>query len=229
MPGSGRDLIESANTFIFDCDGVILNSNNLKKKVFRKLSLKWGVGPSDKFMLYLLGAKGLSRNDLFKHLIFQILPEFGFRYCEKESYEILSWLVALFSKEMGKRLLRCDVAEHLKEVKERYPKSNWLIISAGSTQEIKSVFIERKIFQYFNNGIYGGPESKHNIIKKLSLSGIIKKPVVFFGDSINDYEAALHAGFLFVFVSKWTDMDNWPEFTLKKNIPTLNTVADLLN
>ena len=65
--------INEFKTIIFDCDGVILNSNNLKTQAFYDIALEWGSDIADEFVLYHRRHGGLSRYVKFNHFIENIL------------------------------------------------------------------------------------------------------------------------------------------------------------
>ena len=44
--------LDTYDTFVFDCDGVILNSNNYKSEAFFKSTLKYGKENAKKFKNY---------------------------------------------------------------------------------------------------------------------------------------------------------------------------------
>ena len=53
-------------TVIFDCDGVLLNSNNLKTKCFYKTVLPYGYSEADDFKRFHIENFGLSRYEKFE-------------------------------------------------------------------------------------------------------------------------------------------------------------------
>ena len=48
------------NTLIFDCDGVILNSNNIKSKAFYDVALPYGVKAAEELYTYHIKNNGIS-------------------------------------------------------------------------------------------------------------------------------------------------------------------------
>ena len=59
-------------TFIFDCDGVILNSNKIKSKTFKKVTKNFGDKISDQFYNFHIKNGGVSRNEKFKYFVNQL-------------------------------------------------------------------------------------------------------------------------------------------------------------
>ncbi|MNJ63969.1 Phosphoglycolate phosphatase [compost metagenome] len=93
----------------------------------------------------------------------------------------------------------------LAELRIKTKGTHWLVISGGDQQELREIFSQRGLLNYFDMGIYGSPSSKDEIIARESLAGKIIAPVLFFGDSQYDYEAAKRAGMDFAFVSDWSE------------------------
>ncbi|MDC3122158.1 HAD family hydrolase, partial [Prochlorococcus sp. AH-716-J21] len=73
-------LIRNLNdyqTFVFDCDGVILNSNKIKTDSFRKVLTPFGNIAAEKLIKYHVKNGGVSRYAKFKYFLDEIYPKFG--------------------------------------------------------------------------------------------------------------------------------------------------------
>jgi phosphoglycolate phosphatase-like HAD superfamily hydrolase len=81
----------------------------------------------------------------------------------------------------------------------------------------------------FDGGIFGSPDTKEHILSREGASGNVSKPALFLGDSKYDYHAATQAGLDFIFVSMWTEVEDWPTFTQKAGIRTINGIAELID
>ena len=62
--------LDTYDTFVFDCDGVILNSNEYKSEAFFKSTLKYGK-ENAKNLRYHIKNGGISRNIKFKYFLKQ--------------------------------------------------------------------------------------------------------------------------------------------------------------
>ena len=62
------------NSIIFDCDGVILNSNTVKSDSFYSSALPFGEKAADLLLRYHLENGGVSRYVKFRYLISDIAP-----------------------------------------------------------------------------------------------------------------------------------------------------------
>ena len=99
-------------TLIFDCDGVILNSNKIKTQAFYDVAKIYGHGPAQTLKDYNVQNGGISRYQKFEYLFTNILQK------PIEPQE-LKKLLSNFSKEVKKALLICGVASNIKEFRDK--------------------------------------------------------------------------------------------------------------
>jgi HAD superfamily hydrolase (TIGR01549 family) len=191
-------------TLIFDCDGVILNSNKIKTQAFYDVAKVYGHDPAQTLKDYHILNGGISRYKKFEHLLTNILQK------PVETQE-LKKLLSNFSKEVKKALLTCEVAKNIKELRDKTKNTKWLIVSGGDQTELREVFKKKGLDVYFDGGIFGSPDDKNTILKnERGKCNIIGKSL-FLGDSMYDYQAASVAQMDFIFLSKWTEVINWEE------------------
>ena len=109
-------------TIIFDCDGVILNSNKIKTNAFYLAALPYGEGAAKELVEYHVLNGGVSRYKKFDHFLSVIVP----RHCtaadqSPSRYGFSTMLEKLLDEYAGivtKELLACDIAEGLVELRE---------------------------------------------------------------------------------------------------------------
>lgn len=186
-------------TLVFDCDGVILNSNKIKTQAFYDVSKAYGHEPAQVLVDYHVQNGGISRYAKFEYFITEIL---GTPLEQPE----LNRLLEHFAQEVKKALLICDVAEGLDQLKAKTPNANWLIVSGGDQTELREVFAERGLEHYFEGGIFGSPDTKDTILSREIENGTITRPALFLGDSKYDHQAAKTAGLDFIFLTQWTEV-----------------------
>jgi len=199
--------LTSYKTLVFDCDGVLLNSNQIKTKAFHKVAMRYGKSPADKLVEYHVQHGGVSRYKKFEYLITDILE----KPIEQDE---LSELLACFAKEVYNGLMNCDIAEGLDLLREKTEDARWLVVSGGDQQELRKVFSSRGIDGLFDGGVFGSPDTKELILKREEDCGNIVKQGLFLGDSQYDYEAAMQADLDFIFVSAWSEWRK-PKLRLK--------------
>ena len=114
------------STIIFDCDGVILNSNQIKTHAFYKTASIYGHLPALSLKRYHKSNGGISRYEKFQYLFSNILSR-------PDETDEINKLLKSFSKEVYHELIKCEVANKLKEFRELTKKANWMVVS-GSDQ-----------------------------------------------------------------------------------------------
>ena len=189
-------------TLIFDCDGVILNSNKIKTQAFYDVAKVYGHKPAQILKDYHIQNGGISRYKKFEYLLTNILQ----KPIKKQE---LSELLSNFSKEVKKALLVCEVATGIKELRDKTRNTKWLIVSGGDQAELREIFEQRGLSNYFDGGIFGSPDDKDVILKNETKNRNIIGKSLFLGDSMYDYQAANTAKMDFIFISKWTEVSNW--------------------
>ena len=68
------DKLDSYKSIIFDCDGVILNSNKVKTQAFFDLAKPWGVEAQNLLTQHHVNNGGISRHKKIAHFLSSILP-----------------------------------------------------------------------------------------------------------------------------------------------------------
>ena len=118
-------------------------------------------------------------------------------------------LLSAYAAAVHEGLRTCAIAEGLEQLREKTPHARWLVVSCGDQAELRAVFDERGIADYFDGGIFGSPDSKGDIVAREAATGNIKRPALFLGDSRLDHEVSAANELDFVFVSQWTEMPEW--------------------
>ena len=191
--------IQDYQTLVFDCDGVVLNSNKIKTKAFYEATKHFGHEPAQALVDYHVANGGISRYAKFEYFITQIL---------QQSFDeaLYQDLLERFATAVKQGLMNCEVAEGLDQLKAQTPNANWLIVSGGDQQELRDVFAARDLAKYFEGGIFGSPEAKEVILGREINNNNISLPALFLGDSKYDYLAASQAELDFIFISGWSEV-----------------------
>lgn len=186
-------------TLIFDCDGVILNSNKVKTQAFYNAVLPYGKQAAQALVDYHVKNGGVSRYKKFEFFLKELLPEGA----SKPSIENL---LASYAQEAREKILTCEAAQGLGELRQQTSNTKWFIVSGGDQNELRDIFAQRSLAQFFDGGIFGSPDSKDQILARELANENILQPAVFFGDSKYDFEASQRAGLDFVFISQWSEV-----------------------
>jgi HAD superfamily hydrolase (TIGR01549 family) len=208
-------------TFVFDCDGVVLNSNKVKTQAFYDATLSFGHEAAQTLVDYHVKNGGISRYLKFEYFITEILKQ-------AVTQDLLGELLARFASEVKVGLMESPIAPGLVELRKKTPQANWLIVSGGDQNELREVFAARGLFELFDGGIFGSPDNKDVILKRETDNQNIKTKALFLGDSKYDYEAASRANLDFVFLSNWSEVKDWKSYAKQNNILALDSVNSLL-
>lgn len=215
--------IQQYKTIVFDCDGVVLNSN--KTKVNAYFSVAKRMGGTDAQAQALVEhhiAKGsFPRNGkiqyYFNHIIKQTLtPELMQQYMET------------FDEILDTTLMQCEVAAGLESLKKGTPLAQWMLLSGGDQAELRRIFPRRNLAQYFEAGIFGGPDQKEHVLAREIANGNIQLPALFLGDSKYDHQASVGAGLDFIFLSDWTEVRDWQDYCSKNGITVVKNINELI-
>lgn len=212
---------EKYNSFIFDCDGVILDSNRIKTGAFYSTALPYGEAAANSFVEYHVNNGGISRYKKFRYFLTEILR----RNIDNSELENL---IDQYAERVSNDLMTCPIAERIPDVRRAYQHARWFIVSGGDQDELRSVFARRNISHYFDGGIYGSPDQKEEILSREINSGNITLPALFLGDSLYDYKAASSVGMDFIFVSGWTEVKEWMDYQCRHGFPHIDRIADLV-
>ena len=205
-------------TIIFDCDGVVLNSNKIKTQAFYEVAISYGQEPTRELIEYHLKNGGASRYSKFEYLITKILK----KPLEMQEFD---GLIKRFSGKVKQALHACEVAEGLAELKLRTPIANWLIVSDGDQNELREVFKKRALEQFFDGGVFGSPDDKITIINQQLYDGNISYPVLFIGDSQYDFISASKFNFDFIFLSDWSEVPIAAQWLIENDIYVLPKIS----
>lgn len=203
-------------TLVFDCDGVVLNSNKVKTEAFYQAALPYGDTAAKQLVDYHVARGGISRYKKFEWFVQNVVVG--------QQGPSLDELLGAYAAEVRHGLLTCDIADGLFELREKTKHANWLIVSGGDQQELREVFAERGLARLFDGGIFGSPDSKDIILARELATKTIKQPALFLGDSRYDHEASSLAKLDFVFLNYWTEFADWNNYCLKNNIQTKSTL-----
>jgi phosphoglycolate phosphatase-like HAD superfamily hydrolase len=213
--------VGSINSIVFDCDGVLLNSNEIKTQAFFHTALPYGEEAATLLVNYHINNGGISRYHKLKYFLSEIIPSGA-------SGPVLEELIIAFSVEVKKRLLECEISPCLFLLRKNMQSIKWFIVSGGDHDELNEVFKERGLSEMFDGGIYGSPRTKIEILDDLTDNNLIKFPSLFLGDSKYDHEVATRANIDFVFVSDWSELSDWRSYCKKHKINNIKSICDLI-
>lgn len=211
-------------TFIFDCDGVLLNSNLVKTKAFYQAALPYGEAAAQNLLEYHVANGGVSRYKKFNYFLEHIVPSHISGAVDSDLDSLLSSYATLVKEG----LLNCEIAVGLEELRHQTRQSRWLVVSGGDQKELRSIFTQRNLTSFFDGGIFGSPDTKDHILDRELNNENIQFPALFLGDSKYDYQAAHQAGTDFIFISGWSEVSAHREWCQENGLYSVNSISSLL-
>ena len=188
-----KKKIEQSRLLIFDFDGVIADSVEVKTQAFASLYEPYGEEIVQKVLEHHKKNGGMSRFEKFKYYHRNFLnKDIG-----KESINQLS---DDFSKNVFQKVVSSKEINAVSDFLELHSLNEkiFVINSATPQAEIEKIILARGLNKFFSS-VFGSPSSKlENIAKILNKYNCNKDEVVFFGDSRNDLMAAIEADIEFV-------------------------------
>jgi len=211
-------------TLIFDCDGVILNSNKLKTNCFRKIFENYNKDATEEFINYHESNGGVSRYIKIKYFLEKILP----KYSDEDFTDDFENLLKLYGVYSKNSLRGAQVSERINELRFFTKKQKWFVVSGSDQRELREIFKYKNIDLFFDGGIFGSPDKKTKILEREIKNNSILLPGLFFGDSCQDHIAAKENNLDFLFVKEWTDFKNYKHYCKINSLIIINSISDII-
>lgn len=210
--------LKNIDFVIFDCDGVILDSNQIKTEAFNKTLSAYPKNKVDEFIIYHKKYGGISRKIKFEYFFFKIL--------KLKDVKLITKSLKVFKKYVFQKLVLAKfikgVLKFIKILKKN--KTKIFIVSGSLQSELREIFKKKNKDILFDE-ILGTPKNKIENINYLKKKyNLNLKKGLFFGDSKTDWLAARTFNIKFIFVrekSEWFDIQK--SFNIKK----INNFLDL--
>jgi beta-phosphoglucomutase-like phosphatase (HAD superfamily) len=179
--------IESLRAIVFDFDGVILESANIKTEAFLELYAEY----PDKLQAireYHVGQAGISRYVKFEHIQRNIL---GLPYTDAVRKKVS----AEFERLTRERIFRCPQVPGAETLLRGLRGRVLRIVGSGTPQaELELVVATRKMEDWFEE-LWGTPPMKADILRDvMARHNFSPQQVLMVGDGMSDYDAARETG-----------------------------------
>jgi phosphoglycolate phosphatase-like HAD superfamily hydrolase len=204
--------LKKYKTIVFDCDGVVLNSNKTKVDAYYGVAKR--MGGSDEqaqaFVHHHVTKGSFPRNGKIEYYLREIVKQ-------PATKELIQQYLHAFEDILDETLMQCEIAPALIRVKKATPEAPWMLLSGGDQAELRRVFPRRTIE---NNNL--------DVLAREIANCNIQLPALFVGDSKYDHQAASKAGLDFVFISGWTEVKDWQAYCAEHKITVLDNISQLL-
>jgi HAD superfamily hydrolase (TIGR01549 family) len=185
--------LNKIETIFWDFDGVILDSMSIRDIGFEKVLKNFPDFQVEELISFHKKNGGLSRYVKFRYFFEEIRKE------DVSDQEVLK-LSEEFSIIMRKLLVDKNllIQDSLNFITKNHENYKMHIISGSDQNELRYLCENLGLSSFFIS-ILGSPTPKTEIVKEtLKKYKYFKNEVIFIGDSINDYEAAMDNKILFM-------------------------------
>ena len=177
---------------IYDFDGVICQSVNIKTEAFRELYKHQSKDKIEKFIDFHYKYGGVSRFKKIEHMETKILKK-------KKKMKEINDLAMKFSELVKDKVINSDYVDGAAYFIKKNSKLFKQYICTGTPDDEINKIVEGKHITNYFDGVYGSPSTKVEIIERiLKQNKIDSDKVVFFGDALTDYKAAMITGCKFI-------------------------------
>jgi phosphoglycolate phosphatase-like HAD superfamily hydrolase len=179
-------------SIIFDFDGVIAESMDIKTEGFKHLFKDYPQDIIDKVVKLHLDHGGMSRFEKFR-IIYEVYIGKELTKSEEER------LGKEFTEFCLKKTISSPYVKGVdKFMEDNYTKYLFFIVSGTPHDEINTIVDERGLRKYFK-GVWGTPRKKGELIKMiLEEYDLTPDDVAFIGDAPTDYDGAMEAKVIFI-------------------------------
>jgi len=184
------------SAIIYDFDGVILDSVEIKTNAFHQLYLPYGDNVASKVVEHHRANGGISRFEKFSlyHRDF-IGQELSARQIQDLSNRFSNMIV-------GDIIDSKPIKGSIEFIKKNSQNIKQFIVSGTPQEEIREIVKKLDLENHFL-GVYGSPRSKSSIVQSLLLTAnLIPESTIFIGDALVDYEAARDNQLRFVLIER---------------------------
>ena len=230
---SCRELrpLSEYDVVVFDCDGVLIDSNSAKTKAFEEVAIEFGFGHqnAETFSSWQSRNFGISRYRVLEELLsgrfgpsqlgpsLLNLPDLTRAFAER-----VERIYETAPETLGARALLARLSDQR------------LYVASGSDQtELREALARRRLSKYFVD-VYGSPTPKGQLVADIvarERERLQETPrCVMIGDADSDADAAAKSGIDFIFISAYSSVrQSMLERCQSECLPNVETLADLID
>lgn len=198
---------------IFDFDGVLAESVDIKTRAFAELYKEYGPEIEKKVVDYHLQNGGMSRFKKFRYYHNVLLGK-------NITDETEIALGSRFSRLVEQMVVKAPPVPGATEFMEEFHRKLHLFVASGTPDDELIRIVRARNMERFFTAVYGSDKEKGDIITSIiSTYGFTRDSVIMVGDAMSDYRGALEAGVRFVGRVPGDQQSPFPSGTLCFNNP----------
>lgn len=206
---------------VFDFDGVVLESADVKTDAFVELFAAHGPDVQAKVKQHHLENLGISRFVKFAWAYENLLRK-------PLTPEHSTALGEQFSALALDKVLSCPYVPGARDAIETLAKRYPLFIASGTPQQELELIVERRGLSPFFREIHGSPREKPAVLRDLMARlQLAPEAVLFIGDGMSDYKAATEVGVPFLARDTPALHDRWTALGVQRR-PDLGELPALV-
>lgn len=203
------------DALVFDFDGVLVESVNVKTQAFAALYTRYGADVVEQVVAFHLANGGLSRFDKFRYFHNKLL---GLPLMHEEEVRLAA--------EFNARVEEAVVAAPWVDGAEGFLMANHaaipLFVASGTPEEELQRILQKRRMSHYFRAAFGSPAKKGKILRDILESGDYRpEKVLMVGDSLMDLKGAKEAGTCFL--GRLTT----PEIVFPREVPVLHDMTGL--
>lgn len=210
------------DVIIFDCDGVILDSNNMKIAAMRA-ALKVSEFPGELIETAVnafMTNFGKSRNYHIQYFVETLLGLEG-----EKSTDLQKTILQHYSYAVENEYLQVPMTDASLALLESIKNKNLYIASGSEQEQLIRIFKKRGLSHYFK-AIVGSPQTKSANVKNIIKQHPDDK-ALFIGDAVADYNAAVDNHVDFIFYSPYSNVkEKMLEMSKTHHFPVIHSFQE---
>jgi phosphoglycolate phosphatase-like HAD superfamily hydrolase len=208
---------DPGSLWLFDCDGVLLDSNCVKTEAFRAVTSRYGRDVADDVVDHHIRHGGISRYVKFQRIFDELLQ----RPPESGEFETL---LDDYSAATVEQLLEVPVDPAAERLLSQLVGSGaeCHVVTGGQQDEVRMVLEQRGLARHFA-GIHGSPTPKYDHVARLVGARSGEARIFLVGDSREDLRIALALDLVPVLVTHWSEFADWQQFVRSERSVVVTT------
>ena len=192
MSTTNRETTLRFDAIVFDFDGVLVESVDVKTRAFAALYAEYGADIERQVVAHHLAHSGISRYVKFRHYHEDLL---GLGYNESIGRDLSD----RFSRLVVDAVVAAPYVEGAREFLDAYHRRLPLFVASGTPEEELREIVSRRGMQDYFRAVCGSPATKAEILRNIGrTSGLAPERLLMVGDAAADFEGAHEAGTAFI-------------------------------
>ncbi len=207
------------HAIIFDFDGVVVESGEIKTQAFAELYQAYGAEVVAAVVDYHTKNGGMSRYRKFHYFQQHLLHKPTLSTSEEQALD------QQFSKLVVEAVIACKAVAGVETLIKQQSARIPLFVASGTPEIELKVIVERRGLASYFTDVRGAPTLKQTLIAEfLSTHSLIPEKVLMIGDALVDYESAQANGI--AFLGRVLPGDNNP---FPAGVVTVSDLCSLVN